>query len=52
MPAPPAYQRKDKAMTDPHVREAARIVEAASNARPAVIRSFFDGGTFTVTHVC
>ncbi len=39
-------------MTDPHVREAARIVEAASNARPAVIRSFFDGGTFTVTHVC
>ena len=38
-------------MTDPHVREAARIVEAASNARPAVIRSFFDGGTFTVTHV-
>ena len=38
-------------MTDPHIREAARIVEAASNARPAVIRSFFDEDTFTVTHV-
>ncbi len=38
-------------MTDPQIREAARIVEAASNARPAVIRSFFDEDTFTVTHV-
>lgn len=38
-------------MTDPHIREAARIVEAAINARPAVIRSFFDQDTFTVTHV-
>ena len=38
-------------MTDPHIREAARIVEAAGNARPAVIRSFFDEDTFTVTHV-
>lgn len=36
-------------MTDPHIREAARIVEAASNTRPAVIRSFFDEDTFTVT---
>ena len=38
-------------MTDPQIREATRIVEAASNARPAVIRSFFDEDTFTVTHV-
>ena len=38
-------------MTDPHIREAARIIAAANNARPAVIRSFFDDDTFTVTHV-
>lgn len=38
-------------MTDPHIGEAARIIAAASNARPAVIRSFFDEDTFTVTHV-
>lgn len=38
-------------MADPQIREATRIVEAASNARPAVIRSFFDEDTFTVTHV-
>lgn len=38
-------------MTDPHIREAARIVAAADKARPAVIRSFFDEDTFTVTHV-
>ena len=38
-------------MTDPQIREATRIVEAASDARPAVIRSFFDEDTFTVTHV-
>jgi len=36
-------------MADPQIREATRIVEAASNARPAVIRSFFDEDTFTVT---
>lgn len=38
-------------MTDPHIGEAARIIAAVSNARPAVIRSFFDEDTFTVTHV-
>ncbi|WP_374533420.1 MBL fold metallo-hydrolase [Phenylobacterium sp.] len=38
-------------MTDPHIGEAARIIAAASKARPAVIRSFFDEDTFTVTHV-
>ncbi|OYX63293.1 MAG: MBL fold metallo-hydrolase [Sphingomonadales bacterium 32-64-17] len=38
-------------MTDPQIREATRIVETASNARRAVIRSFFDEDTFTVTHV-
>lgn len=38
-------------MTDPHIGEAARIIAAASNARPAAIRSFFDEDTFTVTHV-
>lgn len=38
-------------MTDPHIGEAARIIATASNARPAVIRSFFDEDTFTVTHV-
>ena len=38
-------------MTDPQIREATRIVEAANKARPAVIRSFFDDDTFTVTHV-
>jgi glyoxylase-like metal-dependent hydrolase (beta-lactamase superfamily II) len=38
-------------MTDPHIREAARIVEAANPARRAVVRSFFDEDTFTVTHV-
>lgn len=38
-------------MPDPHIREACRIVETASNARPAIIRSFFDEDTFTVTHV-
>ena len=38
-------------MTDPHTGEAARIIAAASNARPAAIRSFFDEDTFTVTHV-
>ena len=37
-------------MTDPQISEAARIIEAASN-KPAVIRSFFDDDTFTVTHV-
>lgn len=38
-------------MTDPHIGEAARIIAAVSNARPAAIRSFFDEDTFTVTHV-
>ena len=38
-------------MTDPHIGEAARIIAAASKARPAVIRSFFDEDTFTVTHI-
>lgn len=38
-------------MTDVHIQEAARIVKAAIDARPAVIRSFFDEDTFTVTHV-
>ena len=38
-------------MTDPHLAEAARIIEAARDARPAVVRSFFDADTFTVTHV-
>lgn len=38
-------------MADVHIQEAARIVEAAIDARPAVIRSFFDEDTFTVTHV-
>ena len=38
-------------MTDPHVREAARIIEAAHEARPTVVRSFLDEATFTVTHV-
>ncbi len=38
-------------MTDEYICEAARIIEAVSNARPAVIRSFFDEDTFTVTHV-
>lgn len=38
-------------MPDPHVREACRIVQTAGNARPAIIRSFFDEDTFTVTHV-
>ena len=37
-------------MTDPQISEAARIIEAARN-KPAVIRSFFDDDTFTVTHV-
>ena len=37
-------------MTDPQISEAARIIEVASN-KPAVIRSFFDDDTFTVTHV-
>lgn len=38
-------------MADVHIEEAARIVKAAIEARPAVIRSFFDEDTFTVTHV-
>ncbi|MFA7602836.1 MAG: MBL fold metallo-hydrolase [Novosphingobium sp.] len=38
-------------MSDPHIRAAARIIEAAGDAQPAVIRSFFDEDTFTVTHV-
>ena len=38
-------------MTDPHIREADRIIKAAGNAQRAVIRSFFDEDTFTVTHV-
>jgi len=37
-------------MTDPHLREAARIIETGGKAPPAV-RSFFDEATFTVTHV-
>ncbi|HEY9090700.1 MBL fold metallo-hydrolase [Parasphingorhabdus sp.] len=37
-------------MTDPQISEATRIIEAASS-NPAVIRSFFDDDTFTVTHV-
>jgi len=38
-------------MIDPHIREAARIIEAAGTMQPAVIRSFFDEDTFSVTHV-
>jgi len=37
-------------MTDPHLREAVRIIETGGKAPPAV-RSFFDEATFTVTHV-
>jgi glyoxylase-like metal-dependent hydrolase (beta-lactamase superfamily II) len=40
-----------KAMTDTHMNEASRIVDAARHMPPAVIRSFFDEDTFTVTHV-
>ena len=38
-------------MTDQFVSEAARIIGNADNAQPAIIRSFFDEATFTVTHV-
>ncbi len=38
-------------MGDPVMEEAAGIVEAASSAPSAAIKSFFDENTFTVTHV-
>jgi len=38
-------------VADAHIQEATRIIEAASGAQPAIIRSFFDEATFTVTHV-
>lgn len=38
-------------MADPQIQQATRIIEAANGVRPAIIRSFFDEATHTVTHV-